>query len=134
MEGVDTELAELSGHWRLPGLRWQEAVASGRAAPADNALVVLLLLPIVWLTAGEDAGAARSAAELAWTNSGLVSGQSASALAELWAQEASYGSDYAWRPTPAGWACSAEWSTRGDGTDAGAAALVNHLVRAASGE
>jgi hypothetical protein len=126
---AEAMLANIGGHWALPGLRWQEAVAIGNAAPRDGWMAALLLLPVVWLTAGDDVGAARQAAESAWMASHLVAPSPASALAELWVRAVEGGRDFRWRQLSAGWLCDAHWSTRSEGRSE--AALLNRLVAAA---
>jgi hypothetical protein len=122
-------LANIGPHWALPGLRWQEAIAIGDAAPRDGWMAVLLLLPVVWLTAGDEVRAARLAAESAWMASNLVAPASASALAELWARAVEGGRDFRWRRLSGGWLCDAHWSTRSDGRSE--APLLNRLIAAA---
>jgi len=126
---LETVLANIGPHWSLPGMRWQEAVAIGDAAPRDGWMAVLLLLPVVWLTAGDDSQAARRAAESAWAASNLVAASSASALAELWVSAVGGGKNFRWRRTPDGWLCDAHWSARSKGRSE--AALLNRLIAAA---
>jgi hypothetical protein len=122
-------LANIGPHWALPGLRWQEAIAIGEAAPDNGWVATLLLLPIVWLTYGDDVSAARLAAESAWVESNLVSPAPASALAELWVRAVEGGRDFRWRRTSDGWLCDAHWGPRSDGRRD--AALLNRLVASA---
>jgi hypothetical protein len=132
-DGEEPLLANIGPHWVLPGLRWQEAVAIGDAAPREGWAAVLLLLPVVWLTADDDVRAARRAAESAWVASNLVDASSASALAELWASAVIGGRDYRWRRGSGDWVCDAEWSTRSNQRLAGESVLVNRLIAAACG-
>jgi len=129
-DGPEAMLALVGGHWVLPGLRWQEAVAMGDALPRDGWIAVLLLLPVVWLTAGDDPRAAHQAAASAWMASHLVEPSSASALAELWVS-AVENRDYRWRQTADGWCCDAHWSARSQGRPE--VSLLNRLVAAAQG-
>jgi hypothetical protein len=132
-DGVEAMLANIGGHWALPGLRWQEAVAIGDAAPADGGLAVLLLLPIVWLTSGDDIRAARSAAESAWAASHLADAAAAAALAELWAASVAGGRDYSWRRVSGQWVCDAGWSTRSGRRPVSESRSINRLITAATG-
>jgi hypothetical protein len=132
LRGEDTAeamLANIGPHYALPGLRWQEADAIGHAAPRDGWMGVLLLLPVVWLTAGDDVRAARQAAESAWMASHLVVPSSASALAELWARAMDCRRDFRWTRMSDGWLCDAHWSTRSVGRSD--VALLNRLIAAA---
>jgi hypothetical protein len=131
-DGVKVLLANIGPHWALPGLRWQEAVAIGDAAPHDGWMAVLLLLPTVWLTAGDNVRSARRAAESAWAASNLVDPSSALALAELWASAVAGGRDFRWQRVSRDWLCDAEWSTRSDRRSKSESRLVNRLVRGAS--
>lgn len=126
---AEAMLANIGPHWALPGLRWQEAVAIGNAAPHHGWLPILLLLPVVWLTAGDDVRAARQAAETAWLASNLVGASSAAALTDLWASAVEGGRGYRWRSTPSGWLCDAHWSPRSEGRSE--SILLNSLVAAA---
>ncbi len=129
-EGVaEMMLANIGPHWALPGLRWQEVVAIGNAAPCNHWIAVLLLLPIVWLTHGDDVRVARLAAESAWVASGLVAAASASALADLWVKAVEGARDFRWRRKSDGWRCDAHWSTRSD--DKRDAASLNRLIAVA---
>jgi hypothetical protein len=111
------------------GLRIEEVIAIAEAMPRKAWTAVLLLLPVVWLTAGDDVVAARRLAESAWTASKLVSRRSAAGLAELWVKAVDGGRDYKWRRTAAGWICDAHWSTRGKNRKASRA--LNELIAAA---
>lgn len=128
-DGAEAMLANIGPHWALPGLRWQETVAIDDAAPHDGWMAVLLLLPVVWLTAGEDVRAARQAAESAWMAGHLVAPSAASALADLWVGAVEGGRDFRWRRTSDGWRCDARWSTRSE--ERSEAVLLNRLVAAA---
>lgn len=128
-DGLEAMLANIGPHWALPGPRYQEAIAIGEAARHHGGTAVLLLLPIIWLTNGDDVQAARRAAESAWAASNLVTASAASALAELWVSGVEGGKDYHWRRTPQGWYCDAHWSTRSKGRSE--AALLNRLIVAA---
>ena len=111
LHGADARqvmLANIGPHWSLPGLRWQEAVAMGTAAPRDGWMAVLLLLPVVWLTAHDNIQEAYRASESAWMASNLVSAESAAALAQLSGKSAEVGRDYQWRRVSDGWLCDAE--------------------------
>jgi hypothetical protein len=129
-DAAEPMLASIGPHWALPGLRWQEVVAIGDAAPRDGWMAVLLLLPVVWLTAGDDALEARTAAESAWVASNLVATSSASALADLWASAVEGGRDFRWRRMSGAWLCDAHWSTRSDGRSD--SMLLNRLIAAAA--
>jgi hypothetical protein len=125
----DLMLANTGPHWSLPGLRWPEVVAIASAVPSDDWIVVLLLLPVVWLTAGDDAVQARVTVESAWLASNLIPPASASALADLWVKAVEGGRDFRWRQTSESWLCDAEWSTRSEGGSD--AASLNRIVAAA---
>lgn len=126
-------LANVGPHWALPGLRWQEAAAMAAAAPKDGWVAMLLLLPVVWLTAGDDGQAARLAAESAWAASKLLPHpSSAAALSDLWANAVDT-RNYTWRRSNDGWVCDAEWSTRAEGRPTNESGLLNRLIKAASG-
>jgi len=127
--GKEAMLANIGPHWALPGLRWQEVVAIGDAAPENGWVAALLLLPIVWLTHGDDVRAACLAAESAWIASNLVSPASASALAELWVSAVEGGRDFRWKRSSGDWLCDAHWSARCE--DRSEAALLNRLISAA---
>jgi hypothetical protein len=88
----------------------------------------LAALPVIWLTAGDDAHAAKQADESAWAASKVCSPSAAAALARLWAAHVE-AREYRWRQTPAGWLCDAEWSLRSAQTPE--AMLLNKLISAA---
>jgi len=137
LRGPDADeamLANVGPHFELPGLRWQEAAAMAAAAPQDGWVAMLLLLPAVWLTAGDDGQAARLAAESAWAASELLPDQSSAAsLSDLWAKAVD-GRDYTWRRSNDGWVCDAEWSPRAEGRSTGEPGLLNRLITAACGQ
>jgi len=126
-------LANAGPHWELPGLRFQEAVAI--AAAVSEPRTLLLLLPIVAVTAGDDPTSLLRLAESAWSQSRLLPVTSAAArLAELWIRSVDLASEYAWRETSRGrWICEAQWSTRAAGRNRAKVARVNRLVVAACG-
>jgi hypothetical protein len=130
--GAVIELANVGPHFRLPGLRWAEAVQIACAAPARQSEVLLLTLPTVWLTDADDlAAVCRSVAE-AWVASGLASPQPAERLAGLWASAVAGGRDYPWRQDSAGgWVCTAEWSSRSVHRPVQELVAVNRMVAAA---
>jgi hypothetical protein len=128
-DAAQAMLANIGPHWALPGLRWQEAVAIGDATPENGWVAALLLLPVVWLTHGDDVREARLAAESAWVASDLVSPASASALAELWVSAVEGGRDFRWKRVAGDWLCDAHWSARSNGRSE--AALLNRLIAAA---
>jgi hypothetical protein len=130
-DGSESTLANIGPHWALPGLRWEEAIALGDAAPRKGWMAVLLLLPVVWLTAGDDVEAARLAAESAWRRSKLMTPESASLAADLWVKAVEGGRGYRWRRRSNGWLSDAEWSTRSKGRRG--AASLNRLIAAAGG-
>jgi hypothetical protein len=106
-------LGNVGGHWSQPGLRWQEAVAMSEVGNATTPLLLPLLLPLVWLTRGDDIATARSTVEDAWSASGLVNSATAKTLAELWSETAAAGRKYQWRhDVLLGWVTDAEWSVR----------------------
>ena len=113
--GPEVMLASAGPHWALPGLRVEEAIAIGDAMPRNAWKAVLLLLPVVWLTSGDDVVTARRSVESAWTASKLVSRESAAGLAALWVKAVAGGRDYKWRRAQGGWLCDAHWSTRSKG-------------------
>jgi hypothetical protein len=132
--GNQTMMANIGPHWALPGLRWQEAVALASAAPLPRWMPILLLLPIVWLTAGDDVQATRRAAESAWSASGLLSSLSATAMADLWTQAVGGGRDYRWYRAPeVGWVCDAHWSSRSEKRPKEEIILINRIITAATG-
>jgi hypothetical protein len=98
-DGEEAMLANVGPHWALPGLRWQEAAAIAGAAPGADWTVSLLLLPVVWITAGDDVAAARRVAESAWSSSALLPDTpSAAALADLWIKAVEGGREEAVQP------------------------------------
>jgi len=113
--GPEFMLAKVGPHWALPGLRVEEAIAIGDAMPRNAWIAVLLLMPVVWLTSGDDIARARQSVESAWTSSKLVSRASAADLASLWVKAVEGGRDYRWRRARGGWRCNAHWSTRSKG-------------------
>ena len=129
-DGAEAMLANIGPHWALPGLRWQEAIAIGDAMPTNGWLATLLLLPIVWITRGDNVSAAHIGAQSAWAASNLVASASASTLAELWVKAVEGGSDFRWRRPADDWLCDAHWSTRSD--DKREAQLLNRLIAASS--
>jgi hypothetical protein len=131
--GEGAMLANVGPHFALPGLRWREAEAMAAAAPGGGWVVMLLLLPVTWITAGDDADQARAAVRAAWMESGLVTASAAEALAELWAAGVD-GRDYAWRTSDeGGWVCDAQWSPRAASQLPAERALLERLVVAAAG-
>jgi hypothetical protein len=133
-DAVEVTLANIGPHWALPGLRWQEATAFADATPLASWVPTLLLLPIIWLTAGDDVQAARRAAESAWSASGLLSSPAATTMAHLWAKAVEGGRNYRWHQRPDGdWVCDADWSTRGEKRPAQELALINRTIMAAIG-
>ena len=126
-DGAEAAVANVGPHWALPGLRWQEATAISAAAPRNRWAVTLLLLPVVWITAGDDAKAARRVAESAWSASRLLPAASAAeGMADLWVKAAEGGREYRWRRTRSGaYACDAQWSTRGSRRPANERASLN---------
>jgi hypothetical protein len=113
--GPEVMLATNGPHWELPGLRVEEVIAIGGAMRRNAWAALLLLMPVVWLTAGDDVVTARRSMESAWTASKLVSRESAAGLAALWVKAVEGGRDHRWRQTPNGWRCDAQWSTRSKG-------------------
>jgi hypothetical protein len=104
------------------------------ATPLANWVPMLLLLPIVWLTADDDVEAARRAAESAWSASGLLSSQLAAPMADLWTKSVEGGREYRWYRKPeVGWICSASWSSRSETRPAHELALINQLITSAAG-
>lgn len=129
-DSAEVMLANIGPHWALPGLRWQEAVAIGEAVPENGWVATLLLLPIVWLTHGDDVSAAQRAAKSAWVTSGLVAAASASSLADHWVKAIEGARDFQWNLKTDGWLCDAHWSTRSDGKSD--ALLLNRLIAIAA--
>lgn len=130
---ADARLGSLGGHWELPGLRWEEAAAIAAAAPGPAWMVTLLLLPIVWLTEGDDIRAADRAAASAWMASSLVPAGSATTLAEFWVKAVEGGQRYRWRQSAGGWVCTAEWSTRSEQRETTEIDRINRLIAVARG-
>jgi hypothetical protein len=132
--GAKVMLANIGPHWQLPGLRWAEAEEIGRAAPKQNAEILLLMLPTVWLTDDDDHTAARRAVAAAWVASALAGSRSAAKLAEMWASAVEGGRKYPWRQAPTGtWVSTAEWSSRSSRSPKAERATINRLVAAARG-
>lgn len=116
-------LSELIGnvgpHWVLPALRWPEAVALAEAAATNtpqhslNHLALLLLLPCVWLTEGDDLGHASEVVKRAWLESNLAGSREAGILSQTWARAVDVRNAYRWwLDGEAGWVTDAEWSVR----------------------
>ncbi|PWU19558.1 MAG: hypothetical protein C5B50_06230 [Verrucomicrobia bacterium] len=130
---TEAMLANIGPHWRLPGLRLQEAADLAAAANAASWTATLLLLPVVWLTAGDNADAAGSMAETAWLASGLLSSSPAREMAAFWAKAVEGGRAYRWRKLPnVGWVCEAEWSTRSQARPLNEVTLINQQIDAAN--
>lgn len=79
LEHTSKEISYLLGnigpHWMLPMLRWSEALAISRKTQWSaklQAATLLLLLPGVWLTQGDDVLRIQKTVEDAWLNTGLV--------------------------------------------------------------
>jgi hypothetical protein len=108
--GYKVLLGNVGPHWSQPGLRWQEATSLARAStPA----ILPLLLPMIWLTEGDDVGASVAAIAEAWSASKHVKGPAANTLARLWCEGAADGRAYRWWREPSlDWVTDSEWSSR----------------------
>ena len=128
-------LGETGGHFRVPALRWNEAVDL-RAALTDADLgskMLLAMLPAIYLTTDEDHAAALPAVESAWLATGLASQQGAKVLAQQWAAATDLRGKHSWREVEGvGWVTDAHWSVRGDASD-DARAANKLIVRAVGG-
>jgi hypothetical protein len=112
-EPTRLELGNLGGHWCQPGLRWQEAASIAEVGRRTQPALLPLLLPLVWLTHGDDIDDVRPTVECAWSASGFVSDSAANTLAELWCNTAAGGRNYRWwNEESLGWVTDAEWSSR----------------------
>ncbi len=107
------EFGNVGPHWSQPGLQWQEAASMAAAGRQTAPALLPLLLPLVWLTQGDDIVTARSTVEGAWYASGFVNSSTARTLAELWCGTAAGGRNYRWwQDQRLGWVSDAEWSSR----------------------
>ncbi|HET6251770.1 MAG TPA: hypothetical protein VFE47_29060 [Tepidisphaeraceae bacterium] len=125
-------LGSIGGHWELPGLRWKEAAAIAAAVTEENWRVLLLLLPMVWLTEDDDVQAIKRHVVSAWRESKLSSSSSATNLADHWIRAVQGGKEYRWRKSPEGWVCTAHWSTRGETRSPTDIKHINRAIAAAA--
>jgi hypothetical protein len=90
--GAAEPLAELSGHWTLPGMSWAEAERFARAAQRQGdfpyAAAVLLTTPLSYPTAVGDISAIEVAIRLAIERVGAANAGGAARLAAAWRLDA----------------------------------------------
>jgi len=98
-------IGRVSGHWRLPALRWRELVRINEASVRDRDCIpgtaLLLFLPTVWLSDDDDRSEVRDQLTTAWANLKVVRQSTINALVEdlivsatsdvPWAKDSKYG-------------------------------------------
>jgi len=110
-------LGEISGHWRLPMLRWSEAarlphVTADSGWAAESPAALLLFLPGLWAEPTEEEALCIACVADAFRRVGLAR-EAAGKLARTWWLAVVAGAEYPWSvDAQCGWNTAATWSTR----------------------
>ncbi len=121
-EGADCLLANIGGHWLLPGLRWGELTAISKFVHPKLASSVkdkvsqtafCLLLPIVWICNDDELTEARKILPTIFFELGVVRNiEDALKLTGAWVKTVDARSKFYWANHKDGWITNAQWSER----------------------
>jgi hypothetical protein len=141
LKGIDQQEAVMFGirgpHWRLPMLRWSEArsIAAQAEVPGDtpagtgSSLAMLLLVPGVWISAGDDEKVVAQELQEAWRGSRLVDDEIARLLTNMWSDLASQAPKNRWWQTAdCGWLTDAEHCFRWAREEPASVRSINCLI------
>src|SRR4030095_13676467 len=115
-------LANVGGHWILPGLRWEEAETASRfphpalrEADGTEGTALALLLPSVWLCTSEERARAREILPQIFRSMNVSSDdERALRLTDAWIASVDATESHGWSVDSHGWKTNAHWSVRAE--------------------